>query len=115
METEDTTIINLLSLDEYADNMFSVLENLANNRLKHYQLQAKHVGADYFYCFDSELEKQKIPFVYIYDYRKQNIDSDNLATINKRIWTIGDIALAIVVYSDEVILGNLFKYQMKES
>tara|TARA_R110001592_G_scaffold43887_1_gene141886 strand:- start:2356 stop:5268 length:2913 start_codon:yes stop_codon:yes gene_type:complete len=102
METEDTTIINLLSLDEYADNMFSVLENLANNRLKHYQLQAKHVGADYFYCFDSELEKQKIPFVYIYDYRKQNIDSDNLATINKRIWTIGDIALAIVVYSDEV-------------
>ncbi len=102
METEYTTIIDFLSLDEYADNMYCVSENLTNNRLKYYQLQAKHAGADYFYCFDSELEKQKIPFVYIYDNRKQNPDAENLAIINKRIWTIGDIALAIVIYSDEV-------------
>lgn len=102
MEAKNNTIINLLSIDEYADNLYCVSESLASNRLKHYQLQAKHVGADYFYCFDSELEKQKIPFVYIYDNRKQNPDEKSLAIINKRIWTIGDIALAIIIYSDEV-------------
>ncbi len=102
MKAENNTIIDLLSIDEYADNLYSVSENLDNNRLKHYQLEAKHVGADYFYCLDSELEKQKIPFVYIYDNRNQNPDEKNIAIINKRIWTIGDIALAIIIYSDEV-------------
>lgn len=102
MEAKNNTIINLLSIDDYADNLYCVSENLINNRLKHYQLQAKHVGADYFYCLDSELEKQKVPFVYIYDNRKQNPDEKTLAIINKQIWTIGDIALAIVIYPDEV-------------
>ena len=52
MEAENNTIINLLSIDEYADNLYCVSENLGSNRLKHYQLEAKHVGADYFLAGD---------------------------------------------------------------
>lgn len=102
MSTENNTIINYLSLDKYADSLYCVSEDLIDNRLKYYQLQVKNVGADYFYCLDSELEKEKIPFVYIYDYRYKQLNGYDLAIINRKIWTTGDIALAIVVYSDEI-------------
>ncbi|MGQ7946762.1 HsdM family class I SAM-dependent methyltransferase [Flavobacterium sp. WC2509] len=101
METENNSIVNFLSLDEYANNLYCVSEELHNNRLKYYQFQAKSVEADYFYCLDSELEKDKIPFIYIFDYRNQYLDEQKLALINKKIWTIGDIAIAVIVYSDE--------------
>jgi hypothetical protein len=50
------------------------------------------------------LEKVKIPFVYIYDYRKKQRRDQDLAIINRKIWTIGDIAIAIVAYTDEFII-----------
>jgi Eco57I restriction-modification methylase len=101
MSTENNTIINLLAIEQYADNLFCISENVSDKRLRYYQLQAKEVGADYFYCLDSELEKHKIPFVYIFDFRNKSIKENELAIINRKIWTIGEIALAIVIYSNE--------------
>lgn len=98
------TIRDVLSLDNYADNLYSVSIDLKNNRLKYYQLQAKKVDADHFYCLKSELEEEKIPIVYVYDFRKKNHREYDLAKINRKIWTIGDIALAIVIYADEIFI-----------
>ena len=102
MKIEHNTLIERLSIDKYADNLYSISDVIPDKRLSYYALQAKSIGADYIYCLDSELERHKIPFIYIYDYRNRDIDCDELARINKRIWTIGEITLAIVVYSDEI-------------
>ncbi len=102
MSTENNTITNYLSIEEYADNLYGISEIIDNKRLKYYQIQAKEVGADYFYCLDSELEKYKIPFIYIFDYRNKQIDGNELAVINKKIWTVGEIAIAIVIDNNEI-------------
>ncbi|NOQ26802.1 MAG: N-6 DNA methylase [Bacteroidales bacterium] len=102
MSAENNTIINFLSIEEYADNLYCVSESISDKRLRYYQLQAKEVGADYFYCLDSELEKHKIPFVYIFDYRNKQVKGNELAIINKKIWTVGEIAIAIVIDNNEI-------------
>lgn len=62
-------------------------------------MQAKIVNANYFYCFNSVIDNQPIP--YIYDqrssYKEHEID---LVIINKQLWTLGEIALALIVYDD---------------
>lgn len=102
MVTENKTLIEHLSIAEFANDLYSVSENLSDRRLKYYQLQAKAVGSDYFYCFNSELEKHKVPFVYIFDFRNKQVEENELASINRSIWTIGEIALAVVVYLDDI-------------
>lgn len=93
------TIINRLDILEYKDYLYSVEEYYLDKRLEYYRLQALSVNADYFYCFDSLLENISIPFVYVYDQRERN--TVNLVEINKKLWTLGEIALAIIVYQDE--------------
>jgi hypothetical protein len=48
MNTEINTIINLTSLNKFTDRLYCVSEDLFDNRLKYYQLQAKAVEADFF-------------------------------------------------------------------
>ncbi|WP_352423915.1 N-6 DNA methylase [Proteiniphilum sp.] len=69
--------------------------------MEYYKIQAQIVNADYFYCFNNLIENQPIPFIYIYDQRKEYKERDvDLVEINKKLWTLGEIALAIVVYDD---------------
>lgn len=99
-----TKISDFLHLGDYANNLHScssVFED--NNRLEYYRWQAKKVGADYFYCINSNLENVEIPFVYIYDERRKSpIEYKNLKLINKQIWTVGEIPFAIIVYDYEI-------------
>ncbi|WP_281323447.1 HsdM family class I SAM-dependent methyltransferase [Flavobacterium aestivum] len=90
-----------LNLKEYERNLYSVNATFTENLLEYYRIQASIVNADYFYCFNNLTENQPIPFVYIYDQRenkqKKTID---LVEINRQLWTLGEIALAIIVYPD---------------
>jgi hypothetical protein len=64
-------------------------------------MQACIVNADYFYCFNSLVENQPIPFIYIYDQRKDFKNKEiDLVGINRQLWTLGEIALALIVYDD---------------
>ncbi|TFD93768.1 hypothetical protein E2605_16595 [Dysgonomonas capnocytophagoides] len=92
-------IINRLDISEYKDNLYSVEEYYSDKRIEYYKMQALSVDADYFYCFDSLLENIPIPFIYVYDQREKK--SVDLVEINKKLWTLGEIALAIIVYQDE--------------
>ena len=101
MNTSKNALIARLSISEYADNLYRVYDESTDNRLEYYRMQARAVDADFIYCLNSELENQLFPYIYIYDERDK-IPQRNLATINKQLWTIGEIALAIVVYDDEI-------------
>ena len=64
-------------------------------------MQACIVNADYFYCFNSLVDNQPIPFIYIYDQRKDFKKKEIfLVEINRQLWTLGEIALALIVYDD---------------
>lgn len=92
-----------LSIKEYSKNLFSVSDISDDKRLEYYKIQARTVGADYVYFLDNELENRRVPFVYIYDERAKTAEEKiPLYKINKQIWTSGEIALAVVVYSDEI-------------
>jgi hypothetical protein len=67
-------------------------------------MQACIVNADYFYCFNSLVGNLPIPFIYIYDQRRdfKNNKKIDLVEINRQLWTLGEIALALIVYDDEV-------------
>lgn len=101
MNTSKNTLVARLSIPEYADNLYRVSDVSTDYRLEYYRMQARAVNADFIYCLNSELENQLFPFIYIYDERDKT-PPRNLATINKQLWTIGEIALAIVVYDDEI-------------
>lgn len=97
------TIEELLSLGNDARNLYCVSKTFSDNkRLEYFRLQAKAVGADYFYCYNSEIEDQPVPFIYIYDERhKPPEDYINLVKVNKQIWTLGEVAIAVIIYYDE--------------
>jgi hypothetical protein len=62
-------------------------------------MQAGIVNADYFYCFNNLVENQPVPFIYIYDQRKEVKKKDiNLVEINRQLLTLGEIAIALIVY-----------------
>ncbi len=90
-----------LNLKEYERNLYSVNVVFTENLLEYYRIQASIVNADYFYCFNNLSENQPVPFVYIYDQREiQQSKTIDLVEINRQLWTLGEIALAIIVYSD---------------
>ncbi|CAA6829913.1 MAG: Unknown protein [uncultured Aureispira sp.] len=92
-----------LSIERYAKNLHPVATTSKEKRLEYYKTQARLVGADYVYFLKNELENKEVPFVYIYDERnKTDEEKRPLYKINKQIWTLGEIVLAIVVYDDEI-------------
>ena len=101
MNTSKNALVARLSIPEYADNLYRVSDESTDYRLEYYRMQARAVDADFIYCLNSELENQLFPFIYIYDERDKT-PPRNLATINKQLWTIGEITLAIIVYDDEI-------------
>lgn len=101
MKSNVNSIFQALNLTEYEHNLYSVNTSYTDNRLKYYKIQAQIVNADYFYCFNNLIENQPIPFIYIYDQRREcQKEKVDLVEINKKLWTLGEIALAIVVYDD---------------
>lgn len=101
MNTSKYTLVDRLSIPEYADNLYNVSDESTDNRLEYYRMQARTVDADFIYCLNSEIDNQPFPFIYIYDERDKT-HQRKPATINKQLWTIGEIALAILVYDDEI-------------
>jgi len=101
MNNNRTSLFQDLNLKEYERNLYSVKELFIDNQLEYYRIQAGIVNADFFYCFNSSIENQPIPFIYIYDQR-ENQQKKNivLVEINRQLWTLGEIALAIIVYDD---------------
>jgi hypothetical protein len=97
------TIEELLSLGNDARNLYCVSSTFPDNkRLEYFKMQAKTVGAGYFYCYNSEIEDQPVPFIYIYDERRKSPEEYiSLVKINKQIWTLGEVAIAVIVYDDE--------------
>jgi hypothetical protein len=102
MNSNINSILQALNLTEYKHNLYSADTAYIDKRLEYYKIQAKIVNADYFYCFNNLTENQPIPFLYIYDQRgeKQGKKEINLVEINKKLWTLSEIALAIIIYDD---------------
>ncbi|GHT35615.1 type I endonuclease-methyltransferase fusion protein [Bacteroidia bacterium] len=101
MNSDTKSILQALNLAEYKHNLFSVDMTYTDKRLEFYKNQAIIVKADYFYCFSNFAENQPIPFLYIYDQREEvKKEEVDLVEINKKLWTLGEIALAIVVYDE---------------
>jgi len=100
---QKATIEELLSLGNDARNLYCVSSTFPDNkRLEYFKMQAKAVGAGYFYCYNSEIEDQPVPFIYIYDERRKSPEEYiSLVKINKQIWTLGEVAIAVIVYDDE--------------
>lgn len=101
MNSRDNSIFQVLNLSEYQQHLYSVKSSYADEQLEYYKMQANIVNANYFYCFNSIVENQLVPYIYVYDqrsaYKEQDID---LVKINKQLWTLGEIALALIVYDD---------------
>ena len=70
METSVNSIFQVLDLTEYEQNLYSADASYTDKLLEYYKMQACIVNADYFYCFNSLVDNQPIPFIYIYDQRK---------------------------------------------
>ncbi|WP_346855569.1 N-6 DNA methylase [uncultured Draconibacterium sp.] len=95
-------ISEYLNITEFKDFIFEVHKNGDNPRIEYFKLQAKLVGADYIYCIKNELEEKLIPFIYIYDERGCDSNPNTLSEINKKVWTVGEVPLAISIFSDEI-------------
>lgn len=104
MNSINYIISEKLSITDYINNLYYVNDPSDDNRIEYYKMQARTVMADFIYCIYSELENQPIPFIYIYDRRNYATDSSELSKINKQIWTIGEIALAVVIYNDGITI-----------
>lgn len=101
MNTGVNSIFQVLDLTEYEHNLFSVKSLYKDRQLEYYKMQANAVNADYFYCFNSIVDNNPIPFIYIYDQRSEFLSRKiNLVEINKQLWTLGEIALAVIIYDD---------------
>lgn len=104
MISENKIPINeYLLLEEYESHLFKVLDPSNDNKIEYLKIQAKSVKADYIYCLKSQLNNELLPYIYIFDER--GIDENckrNLSEINKQIWTLGEISLALIVYDFEI-------------
>lgn len=102
MNTDNSkSIFDELNLKEYKLNLYSVSTLFTDNLLEYYRIQAKIVNADYFYCFNNLIDNQPVPFIYIYDQRTvHHAKQISLVDVNRQLWTLGEIALAIIIYDD---------------
>lgn len=116
MSSGKELIVNTLNIAEYENNLYPVNKSYSDKRLEYYRIQAEIVKADYFYCFNNLTDDQLIPFIYIYDQRDIQIDKKiNLVNINKQLWTLGEIALAIILCDDEIKIIDTRKPIKSES
>lgn len=100
-EYKERTVLQALDLAGYKHNLYSVKDSYADKLLEYYRMQANRVNADYFYCFNNLIENRPVPYIYIYDRHEcNNKDTINLVEINKQLWTLGEIALAVIIYED---------------
>lgn len=100
---EKKTISEHLSLEEYASYLFKISDKSDNKKIEYFKIQARSVNADYIYCLKSQLDNELKPYIYIYDERGvDETDKRKLTKINKQIWTLGEISLAIIVYDFEI-------------
>ena len=103
MSTDNVSIFQAIDLTEYQNNLYSVEVSYTDKQLEYYKIQANTVKADYFYCFNNIIENQLIPYIYIYDqrrlYKKREAD---LVSINRQLWTLGEVALALIIYDDGI-------------
>lgn len=98
MSTNTNSIFRTLNLKEYEHNLYSVEVVYEDKRLEYYRIQANIVKADYFYCFNNLVEDHPIPFIYLYDQRRESKKKEiDLVEINRQLWTLGEIALALIV------------------
>ena len=103
MDANVNSIFQDLDLTEYEHCLYSVDTPYKEKLLEYYKMQACIVNADYFYCFNSLVGNQPIPFIYIYDQRKDFKNKEiALVEINRQLWTLGEIALALIVYDDGI-------------
>lgn len=101
VSTSVNSIFQSLDLTEYEHNLYSVKVVYQDKQLEYYKMQANIVDADYFYCFNNIVENQPIPFIYVYDQRSEfKTKGIDLVAVNKQLWTLGEIALALVIYDD---------------
>ena len=101
MSTSTNSIFHALDLEEYNHNLYSVDEVYEDKQLEYYRIQASIVSSDFFYCFNNLDEDKPIPFIYIYDQRKESKKRKiNLVEINRQLWTLGEIALALIIDDD---------------
>ena len=101
MSTRKESVLQALDLAGYKHNLYSVKDSYADKLLEYYRMQANRVNADYFYCFNNLIENRPVPYIYIYDRHEcNNKDTINLVEINKQLWTLGEIALAVIIYED---------------
>lgn len=96
------SIIENLGIENYKENLYSSHEVYTDRSLIFYSTQALRFNADYFYCLYNSLESRNIPLLYIYDERHKAAEEyRSLIDINKRLWTNGEITLALFIYDDE--------------
>ncbi|WP_055437152.1 HsdM family class I SAM-dependent methyltransferase [Lacinutrix algicola] len=96
-------ITDHLLLEEYASYLFKISDKSENKKIEYFKIQAKSVNADYIYCLKSQLENELIPYIYIFDERGVSQEHHReLTKINKQIWTLGEISLAIIVSDLEI-------------
>jgi type I restriction-modification system DNA methylase subunit len=123
-----SSIAERLNLGEYAGQLLPVDGKGDSARLEFFRGQARLVGADHFYVVRNELEEALVPLIYVYDERgKSESGRKNLFEISKKVWTVGEVAAAIIIYDDELkivdarrppdgkndapaLLGNLTSY-----
>jgi hypothetical protein len=106
LENNKDVVVCRLNLTEYEKNLYSVKVDYKDKRLEYFSMQARNVDADYFYCFNSSIENNIVPFIYIYDERNKTKASStlDLIKVNKQLWTLGEVALAVVIYSNEIVI-----------
>lgn len=105
--TRNSSIVELLTINELQNQLYAVEDGVeglrGSSRLTYFQQQAAKVGAHYFYCLTNELEDKEFPFVYVYDFRGKDPSDDELFEINRKLWTLGELAAAVVFYADDDI------------
>ncbi len=95
-------VVDNLGIERYKDKLFDAHGIYTERDLIFFSMQALRFDADYFYCLYNLLENRDLPFVYIYDERNKRQDEyRSLVDINKRLWTNGEITLALFIYDDE--------------
>ena len=93
-----------LGIENYQDCLLSRQNQYHDVLLDCYVEDARKIKADYIFLCKDLMTAQKTPFLYIYDYRNKERCDRDLSSINRQIWTLGVVSLAVVVYACEVVV-----------